>query len=196
MAGESLQVEDLCALRGEARQQRGLAGAGRPIDQHQARMGQVGVVEPSHHLAAPGPVAAGQEPGAPADIGQDGGHGPRTLPAAPAVDQGPEGAVLVGQGGVQVARDIARDQRGPQAPRLEPALLDVDRPDDSAFLVGEHRQVEGARHVILGELGGAAHVDHRIEAGQGGGVDVRDGLYLGHGRCPAGGVGARVSIIL
>ena len=73
-----------------------------------------------------------------------------------------------------MARDIARDQRRAHAPRLEAGDLLVGIAHPRPLLIVEHRQVEGARHVVLIELGRAAHVDDVVEPLDQGGVEAVD----------------------
>ena len=62
---------------------------------------------------------------------------------------------------------VARDVGGADPARIELRGLDIDGPDFGPFGVAQHRQVDRAGDVILGELRGAAHVDDEIEAGAG-----------------------------
>ena len=68
-----------------------------------------------------------------------------------------------------------------KSPRAEPGVLHIDRPDLGALLVVEHRQVHGAGHVVLGELGGAAHIDDCVEAPKARRIDGGGDLDISHG---------------
>ena len=88
---------------------------------------------------------------------------PDALAATPTVDQRHEAAWLVGELALQIAGDIAGDQRRADASGAEARVLHVDGPDLGPLGVVEHRQADRAGHMVLGELGGAAHVDDRVE---------------------------------
>ena len=69
-----------------------------------------------------------------------------------------------------VARDVARDQRGAGFFRVERRNLLVDRADARALRIVEHRAVHRTRDMVQCVLGGRAHVDDLVEA-----VDPGDG---------------------
>ena len=131
---------------------------------------------PPLHPAPVGLVAAGQHRRAPADLAEDGRHRTGALAAAPAVDQRAERPVHVLQRGLQVVRDVAGDDRRADLARREARDLHVERPHLGALLVGEHRQADRAGHMVLGELGGAAHIDDRVERTERLRVDGADDL--------------------
>ncbi len=158
-----------------------LPGPGGPVDQHHPQR-QVGVVEARGHLAAIGPVAARQQRRAPAHLGEDRRHGVRALAAAPAVEQRREGSGQVDERRLQVARDIAGDVGGADLAGPEARLLDIDRAHLGALGVGQHRQVDRAGYMVLGEFAGAAHVDDRAETLQARGVRGFENVDAGHGR--------------
>ena len=54
---------------------------------------------------------------------------------------------------------------GGEAAGVEGELLLVHGADDDALVVVEHRQVDRAEDVVLGELGGRARVDDLVKAG-------------------------------
>jgi predicted signal transduction protein with EAL and GGDEF domain len=66
---------------------------------------------------------------------------------------------------LDMARCVPRDERSADLARAKGALLRVDRADLGAFRVAEDRHGHGTGHMILGELGRAAHVDDRVETG-------------------------------
>jgi hypothetical protein len=169
MASQVFQIDDLHAPRGKAGENLGLARAGVAVDQDQVQAAGL-VVEPRLHPPAIGLVAAAQHRRSPADPGEDGRHGIRPLAAAPAIDERPERGRLVGQGAFQVRGDVAGDIGRADAVGAKRRVLDIDRPDLGALFVAQHRQVDRARNMVLGIFAGAAHVDHRVERLQGGGV--------------------------
>ena len=179
MLGQAFQVQGLEPARGQAAQHLGLGRSGVAVDQDEVELA-VFVIELRLHLPAIGAVAAVQHGRPPAHLGQDGRHGVRALAAAPAVDQRPERTRLVRQGGFQVMGHVAGHQRRPDAARLEAGVLDIDGSDLRPLLIVEHRHVDRARDVVLGELGRAAHVDDHVEARQGGGVRRGDDLDVRH----------------
>ena len=61
-------------------------------------------------------------------------------------------------------RDVGGDERGAEALRLEGAALLVGRADERALLVVEHRAVDGAGQVVLGEFRRAPRVEDRVPA--------------------------------
>jgi len=76
----------------------------------------------------------------------------RPLPAAPAVDQRPPGLGPAAGAFVQQPGDVAGHQGRAKAPGLQ-RVLRVERADDAALLVVEHRPILGAGQVVFRELG-------------------------------------------
>ena len=70
----------------------------------------------------------------------------------------------VGELLLQMPRDVRGHHRAADPARLEGALLLVERADDAALIVVEHRAVDGAGNVVDRELGRRARIDERIEA--------------------------------
>ncbi len=178
---QALQVQGLHARARPAGQDLGLARPRAAVEQDELQRRRL-VVEPRLHMPPIGAVAARQHRRPPADLRQDGGHGVGPLAAAPAVDQRPKVGRLVGERGLQVPGDVAGHQRRADAAGQEARLLDVDRAHPRPLGVVEHGQADGAGHVVLGELRGAAHVDDRVEGREGLGIDGADDLDVGHDR--------------
>ena len=118
------------------------------------------------HRAAVGAVAAFQTARLPADLGEHVRERGAALPAAPAIDERTPGARAVEEALAQMPRDIAAHERRAELARLERRALLVDRPDARALLVVQHRAVDGAAHVIRGELALRARVDDLVKAGR------------------------------
>ncbi len=148
MVGERLQVQRLHPARGEPAEDLGLARAGGALEQHEIERPVV-VVEPLAHATAIRLVAAGEHRRAPTHLREDDGHGARALAASPAVDERRKPARLVGERRLEIAGDVAGDQRRPDAAGAKPRLLHVDGPDLRPFGVAQHRQADRAGHVIL-----------------------------------------------
>jgi len=64
---------------------------------------------------------------------------------------------------LQMLRDVACDQRRADLARLERRHLLVQCADDDAFLIGQHRAIDRAGNVILGEFRRSAHVDDFVK---------------------------------
>jgi hypothetical protein len=96
---------------------------------------------------------------APADLAQHVGERAAALAAAPAVDERRPVARLCGEWTLQHRRDVACDQCRAGTPRRKRRVLCVHRADARALRVVQHRMTRGPRNVVVGELGGAAHVD-------------------------------------
>ena len=160
--GEVLQVEHLRAAFRQGLEEAALADAGGAAHHPELvafRQGR----QFGDDMAAIGLVAAFELAGIPADGAQYGGEGAAAVAAAPAVDQGPVVAGAVGQHRFQVAGDVAGDQGGAGFLRLEGGNLLVQGADARPFLVVQHRQVDGAGNVVLGEFGGRSGVDDLVE---------------------------------
>ena len=154
---QGFQVEHLRALCGEGFEQAALAAAGGASDD------AIGVATRQirqfcDDVAAVGLVAAFQRAGVPADLMQHVRHGAAALAAAPAIDQRAPAARLVEKARLDVPGDVARNQRRPDLLGGEGRVLLVERADAGALLVGEHRAIDRAGHVVFGEFGGRAHV--------------------------------------
>ena len=124
-------------------------------------------------------VAAFQHLHVEADLVQHQRQRARSLAAAPAIDQRPPAARVRHHLGLDMARDIARHQRRAALARVEGRDLLVFGADESAFLVVQHRPVDGARQPVFGKFALAARVDDGVELGQ-----PRD--RLGGGDAPQG----------
>jgi len=64
---------------------------------------------------------------------------------------------------LQMLRDVLGDQRRADLARLERRCLFVQRADDDALLVGQHRTADRTRDVVLGEFRRGAHVDNFVK---------------------------------
>jgi hypothetical protein len=175
---EIFQVEHLRTARGQRVQHARLRAAGGAADHAQVEPGRQRV-DLRDHMPAKALVAARELLRVPAHEPQPRDHRAAAHAAAPAVHQRLPVLGPVGQRVAQVARDVGRDHRAADAPRLEGAGLHVDGADDAALLVVEHGAVDGAGNVVERELGRRAGVDQRVE-----GVAVRHphGLAMTHGR--------------
>ena len=69
------------------------------------------------------------------------------------------------EGSFQMMRDVARDQRGTHALRVERRQLLVCSADLRTLGVVEHRTVEGSRDMIDRELARRAHIDQLVKFG-------------------------------
>ena len=87
---------------------------------------------------------------------------PERLPLRPAIHQRAPALRTAGEGGVEMVGDVARGQGGAQAGGLERRLA-VQRADPGAFLIAEHRRVQGAGDVVIGIFERRAHVDDVVE---------------------------------
>src|SRR6185437_2445689 len=122
-------------------------------------------------------VAAVEACGVPAHLPQHVRERARAAAATPAVDERPPAARLPGEALLDRARDVARGDRRAEPLRLEGRLLLVDGADERALLVVEHRNVDRAGQVVLGELRGTARVENVVEA-----ADVRESEQRGDQR--------------
>ena len=165
MAGQRFQVEHLGAGRGQRLQQAALGAAGGAADHAVAELlRQFGQLR--QDLAPVGAIAAVELGRVPADLRQDVRHGAAALAAAPAVDQRAPVPAVRGEGFLDVARDVFRHQRRAAFLRIERRDLLVQGADRGALGVVEHRAIDRAGHMVLGEFGGRAHVDDLVKLGQ------------------------------
>ena len=179
MVGQPLQINHLQAARRQFGQDIGLGGAGIAI-QHHHRAWHCSVLQGRDHQRPPRLVAARNRINPPADLRQNGGERAGPLPAAPAIDQGPPAARLVGQRPFQMPRHIARHQRPADLAGGKGADLLVNRANPRPFGIIQHRQADRPRQMILGIFGRGAGVDDRIEAG---GIKIaQTGQGQGHAR--------------
>ena len=184
---QAFQVEHLRAALGHAMQQPRLGAAGGAAQHHQ-RQGRAGVGDAFDDVAAPALVAPRELLRVPADQAQPVHHRAAAQAAAPAVDQRLPVRRLVREALAQVARQVGRHHRAAHAPGLEGAGLLVDRADDAALVVVEHRAVDGAGDVVERELRRRAGVDQGVE-----GPDVGDADRLAVAHRGAGKRAARAA---
>ena len=167
MRRQPFQIQALDAVIRQAGQHLGLAAAGQAVQQDQLqRRGRLPVMQGGGHRPAPGLIAALQPRNGPADLLHHRGHGGRALPPAPAIDQGLKPAVAVAQRPFQMRGDVARHQGRAQATGEEFRGLDVEGSHLGPLGVVQHRQVDRAGQVVLGELARTAHVDDGVVAGE------------------------------
>ena len=110
-------------------------------------------------MPAIGAITAIELDGPPADFGEDVRKRAAAFAAAPAVDEGPPFPWLVRAVGFKDARDIAGDECGAAAFGGECGNLRVQRAHFRALCVVQHGQAHGPRHMVVGKLGGAAHIE-------------------------------------
>jgi hypothetical protein len=96
-----------------------------------------------------------------ADLAEHQRQRARALAAAPAVDQRPPFARHVGHACAPRGGDVARHQHRAALARLERRDLLVLGADEAALFVVQHRPVDGAGQVVLGELAGCARRSRR-----------------------------------
>jgi hypothetical protein len=151
VGGQGFEVQHLGAFGLQRLQQPRLATAGAAAQHLPGKAcGQGGEVVA--HLGPVGLVAALQLARAEADLAQEPMHGARALAAPPAIDQRPPGLGQVGGLGLDMAGDVARNERRAQLAGLERRGR-VQQAHVVAFAVVQHRPVQCAGHVVLGELG-------------------------------------------
>ena len=151
VAGQPFQIDDLRPLRLQSVQQPRLGAAGGPAHHAQPQLRHQ-LAQLFGNVVAVGFVASGQLLRIPPHQAQPGDHGAAAHPPAPAVDQRLPAGGPVGQGGVQMAGQIGRDQSGPQALGLERALLLVQGADGGPLLVAQHRAVDRPRNMVKGKF--------------------------------------------
>jgi hypothetical protein len=162
MTGERLEIERLRPFCAQRVQQPRLAAA-RMTDERDIAKLRGQRIERRAHRAPVCLVAAVELARLPADQVEPGRHRTRALAAAPAIDQRPPVARTVGEGGIEMPRDVARDHRRADPRRFVRRHLTVHRADDHALLVTEYGRVQRAGDVVLGELERRAHVDDLVE---------------------------------
>ena len=158
MLRQRFEVEHLQALGRECVEKSALAGACEAAHDLEAQPRRQRV-ELRDHVPAPRAVAAVELDGAPTNLVQHVRQRAAALAAAPAVDHRRPAARHRRERTFEHRSDIARDERRTGALGGEARFLRVHRADPCALVVTEHRPVLGAGNVILGELGGRAHVD-------------------------------------
>ena len=165
VAGQPFQIEHLRACITQRVQQSRLARAGRPahhaVAEARRLRRQIG-----QHGGAKGLVAAFDQADAKADLPQHQRQRAAALAAAPAVEQGAPVLGLVHALALDVAGDVARDQRGAQLARLERVHLLVHRAHAHALVVVQARPVQGAGQAVDGVFALAAGVDDGAEFAQ------------------------------
>jgi hypothetical protein len=139
--GQAFEIEGLCALRGQRMQQPGLAATGAAAQDAVAKALRQHLQLCTHH-GAKGLVAALQLRAAKTDLAKEPGQRARALAAAPAIHQRQPFARLVGDPAIQVVGDVARHHRCAELARLQRRLLLVQRADNAALLVVQHRPVD------------------------------------------------------
>ena len=162
MVRQPFQIEHLRALRFQSVKDRRFARPCIAVEQHET-MRQSILIEHSNDLAAITAVATLQHIRAPANLRQDRRETARTLAPAPTIDQRLPATLFVSQLRLDVLRSVTRDDCSAKLAGEKRALLHVDRADLGTFFIAHHREVNRARHMILCELCGRAHVDHRIK---------------------------------
>src|SRR5262245_60353270 len=136
MLGEPLEVEYLRPDFVERAQETALAGAGQPADDYEAKL-RGKIREACHHVAAIGLVSAFELYRTPADFLQHVRERAAALAATPAVHERRPFSRLVAAVGLEDSRDVARDQRRPEALGGEARDLRVHRADFRALCVVE-----------------------------------------------------------
>ena len=192
VARQIFQVEHLFPARGQRLQHarlRAARGAANDL-QLQLRHQRFDLRE---HVMSKALVAARELLRVPADEAHPLHHRPAAKTAAPAIHQRLPADRLVDERAAQVPGQIGRHHRAAQAPCFEGACLLVERADDAALIVVEHRAVDGARDVVERELGRRARVDDRVEGVAIGNARRRVVLVvvLRHRRAPGRGAGER-----
>ncbi len=91
---------------------------------------------------------------------------PLRLPPRQQYTSGRQFPAVRGEGLLDVARDVFRHQRRAALLRIEGRDLLVKGADRGALGVVEHRAVDRAGHVVLGEFRRRAHVYDLVKPGQ------------------------------
>jgi len=165
VTGQSLQIDGLSSI---ARQRRQHAAFARTAGAAQHAQVQTAgkLLQIGEDLLAIRLVTVFQLMNRPADLSQYDRHGAGTLSTAPAVHQGTPGFWTILEKLFYMQRDIARHQHRPQSARCERRYLAIQGADSGSFFIAEHRTVDGARQVVIGELGRRADVDDLVKFGQ------------------------------
>ena len=162
MRGELFEVEGLRARAAQRAEEAALAAAGRAVDDDEIERGRKAAQFRDHETAV-GLVTAFEGLGVPADLAQDVRHGAGALAAAPAVDERMPGLGLVAEEALDMLRRVLGEERRAQLLSLERGDLLVHGADLRALGVVEHRRRDCAGDVVLGKLGGRAHIDDGVE---------------------------------
>src|SRR6185503_17964597 len=99
----------------------------------------------------------------PAHLPQNVNEGTGAAAAAPAVDERAPAARLLREALLDEAGDVVRRERRAGALRLEGRALLVDRADQRALFIVEHRRALRPGQAVLGVLGGTARIEDVVE---------------------------------
>src|SRR6185312_15390411 len=90
-------------------------------------------------------------------------HRSRPFASSPAVNQGAPSSRAISKEGLEIMRDVTRDQSGTDSRRVERRYLLIMRPDQDPLLVTENGGIDGIWNVVDLELQRGAHVNDLVE---------------------------------
>ena len=167
MTGEPFKVEHLRAPSRQPVQDFRLSRPGIAIQndkaRRQGRRALIRRIEQIHHRPPESPVSTFKRLRPPADLAEDRRECARSHAPAPAIDKRAIAARPVEQVRLDIVPCAPRNQRSADLAGGERAHLLVERAHTRALLIVQHRQVDRAGNMVLGKLGGRAHVDDFIE---------------------------------
>src|SRR5882672_4805917 len=162
MGSQLFEVQYLFAGALQGLEIAALAAPRRTVDHDEAE-GRRQSFQLGDHPFSVGPVTTLQGLRVPADLAQDVRHRAGALAAAPAVDQRAPMAVLAAEQGLDVPRDVLREERGAELARVELRDLLVEGADRGALGVVQNWRGDRAGDVVFGVFGGRAGVDDRVK---------------------------------